>query len=110
MQEPHRGPDNTAAQNALEQWKKANLNYTTEGRSGNITYQSPDSTFSMWWEYAGGDALVIINIPTEQEWTSRTQLPLEWRDHILAFIAERVIRDRAGGRRYTIEGNFITIY
>lgn len=99
-----------SAQHALEQWKKATLTYTTEGRSGNITYQSPETTFSMWWEYAGGDALVIVNIPTEQEWTNRTQLPLEWREHLLALMAERIVRDRASGRRYTMEGNFITIY
>ncbi len=99
-----------SAQDALEQWKKATLTYTTEGRSGNVTYQSTETTFSMWWEYASGDALVIVNIPTEQEWTNRTQLPLEWRDHILAFIAERVVRDRASGRQYSIDENFITVY
>lgn len=26
-----------SAQDALEQWKKATLTYTTEGRSGNVT-------------------------------------------------------------------------
>jgi hypothetical protein len=110
MQEQHPPSPDTAAQNAFEQWKKATLQYTTEGRSGNITYQSPDSTFSMWWEYAGGDALVIVNIPNELDWPNRTQLPPEWRDHLLGWMAERIVRDRASGRRYTIDENFITIY
>jgi len=38
MQEQDPSPTHNTAQNALEQWKKATLTYTTEGRSG--TYQS----------------------------------------------------------------------
>jgi hypothetical protein len=73
----------------------ARIRYTSEGRSGYVYFESDDTSFDLWWEFAGGDALAIINIPTENTWEVQTKLPQEKRDAVLAFIAAQVIHDQA---------------
>lgn len=90
---------------------KPKLRITTEGRGGTIYYDSETSHFNMWWEFAGGNALVIIDIPSEQHWTARTQLPIEHRDIVLRYIGEQVVESQTGGRgSFTIGDNVLTIY
>ena len=90
---------------------KPKLRITTEGRGGTIYYDSETSHFNMWWEFAGGNALVIIDIPTEEHWTARTQLPFEQRDIVLRFIGEQVVESQTRGRGSFIIGtNVLTIY
>lgn len=89
----------------------ARIRYSSEGRSGNVYFESDETSFNLWWEFAGGDALAIINIPTEETWEVQTGLPLEKRDAVLAFIAAQVIQDQASGRgTYEVSDNFLTIY
>ncbi|HAD14715.1 MAG TPA: hypothetical protein DCF33_19990, partial [Saprospirales bacterium] len=38
------------------------LRYSDEGRGGTIWYEAGEKRFDMWWEFAGGDALVILDI------------------------------------------------
>jgi hypothetical protein len=84
---------------------------TSEGRSGTIHFENPQSTFSMWWEFAGAGALAIINIPSAAQWERTTQLPLAQRDDVLRIIGEYVVRTQASGRgRYEIDEQFITVY
>jgi hypothetical protein len=96
----------------LEKMKQATLRITTEGRGGTIYYDSETSHFNMWWEFAGGNALAIIAIPEEKNWTAVTQLPLEQRDTVLRFIGEQVVdRQTTGGRgSFIIGDNVLTIY
>jgi hypothetical protein len=90
---------------------KPTLRITTEGRGGTIYYDSETSHFSMWWEFAGGNALAIIDIPTEKKWTVVTQLPIEQRETVLRFIGEQVVEKETRGRGSFIIGeNVITIY
>ena len=105
----------------LEKMKQANwtipegkptLRITTEGRGGTIYYDSETSHFNMWWEFGGGNALAIIDIPTVKNWTAVTQLPVEQRDIVLHFIGEQVVdRQTTGGRgSFIIGDNVLTIY
>jgi hypothetical protein len=90
---------------------KPKLRITSEGRGGTIFYDSETSHFNMWWEFAGGNALVIIDIPTEQYWTARTQLPIEQRDIVLQYIGEQVVESQTRGRgSFIIGDNVLTIY
>ncbi|MBC7777581.1 MAG: hypothetical protein H7246_19260 [Phycisphaerae bacterium] len=87
------------------------LRYGDYGRGGTIYYESPDAHFDMWWEFAGGDALVIVDIPTPEKWEAITKLPLEQREKVLTFIGEQVIEDKNGGEGYFIIGeNVLTFY
>ncbi len=102
---------NEANKNWANPEGKPKLRITTEGRGGTIYYDSDTSHFNMWWEFAGGNALVIIDIPTKQHWTAKTQLPIEQRDIVLRFIGEQVVESQTKGRSSFIIGdNVLTIY
>lgn len=78
------------------------LRYVDMGRGGTIWFENRITRFDMWWEFAGGDALVIVDIPTPEQWETRTKLPLEQRESTLTFIGEQIVEDKISG-----EGSFI---
>jgi len=87
------------------------LRYGSQGRGGTIWFESDQASFSLWWEFGGGNALAVIEIPTEATWQSRTQLPLDQRDEVLQFIAEQIVQDQTfGDKQFEISDAFITIF
>lgn len=88
------------------------LAYSSDGRSGYVFYKSKEASFSMYYEFGGGDCVASINIPGEDEWRTATGQPLERRSEILDFIGRQIVQDQTtNGRGYfKIEGNFINIY
>ena len=90
----------------------AQIAYQSEGRSGSVIFAHAGTRFSMYYEFAGGNALAIIDIPTVKNWTARTGLPLHTRDPLLRFIAATVAHDQTTNHTgtYTISANAITIY
>ena len=74
-------------------------------------FESRETKFELWWEFAGGDALAIVEIPTETNWPATTNLPLEKRNDVLRFIGEQIVVDQTGGTGSFIIGeNVLTIY
>jgi len=96
------------------EWREKNapkVRYASEGRSGNVHYISSEATFDFWYEFAGGNALAIVDIPTEQQWTARTGTPVARRLRILNFIGEQIVRDQTSGDgSFKIDDNCLTIY
>ncbi len=89
----------------------AKLRYTSEGRGGTIWFENDQTQFDMWWEFGGGDALALIDIPSPEKWEERTKIPLEKREEVLNFIARQVVEDKTYGESaYLIGNNVITIY
>ncbi|MBI5917403.1 MAG: hypothetical protein HY842_18705 [Bacteroidetes bacterium] len=89
----------------------ARLRYESSGRGGTIYFENEDTTFDMWWEFAGGNALAIIGIPSSKHWVAQTKLPLEKREIVLQFIGEQVIEDQAAGMGYfEIDDGYLTIF
>ncbi|GAB2774089.1 hypothetical protein GCM10027275_16400 [Rhabdobacter roseus] len=87
------------------------LQYTENGRSGTITFSSPETTFDMWYEFAASPALVIIGIPTPQHWEAQTKTPLPTRAALLDQIAKQVIKDKVGSNGYHhVDDHTITIF
>lgn len=87
------------------------LRYSDEGRGGTIWYEAGEIQFDMWWEFAGGDALVILDIPTTEQWEARTGIPLLLRENVLHFIGEQVVEDKVSGTgSFIIGSNVITFY
>lgn len=87
------------------------LRYDDQGRGGTIWFESLDTTFSTWWEFAGGDALVIVAIPTEAQWEAETKLPLAKRMDTLTFIGEQIVADKiSSGGSFIIGENVLTFY
>jgi hypothetical protein len=87
------------------------VSYTSEGRSGKVHYRSTEASFDLWYEFAGGNALAIIDVPSPVEWEARTNTPLSRRDSILTFIGEQVVKDQTLEKgSFTIDDHFLTIY
>lgn len=86
------------------------LTYQEDGRSGYIFYREGATEFRMYWEFGGSKTLVIIDVPTEAQWTEQTRLPLERREEVLRYVAENVIRDKCSGRHdYRLEPDALLI-
>ncbi|UFH57015.1 hypothetical protein [Spirosoma sp. KNUC1025] len=96
--------------NPIQSGLQAQVRYTSEGRGGTVHYVSSEASFDMWYEFAGGNALAIIDIPPPEYWTARTQLPLSQREEILIFIGNQVVKDHAPGGSFTLSRNTLTIY
>ena len=87
------------------------LRYVDMGRGGTIYFESRLARFDLWWEFAGGEALVIVDIPTPEQWEARTKLPLAQRESTLTFIGEQIVEDKiSGGGSFIIGHNVLTFY
>jgi hypothetical protein len=87
------------------------VHIVSEGRGGTIYFENAHTRFSMWWEFAGGDALALINVPGVDNWEATTKLPLHERAGVLRAIGEHVVRTQTSGRgRYVVDGEFMTVY
>ncbi len=87
------------------------LRYENDGRGGTVWFENYDTRFSMWWEFAGGDALVILAVPAPAQWEAETQLPLSSRTETLTFIGEQIVADHISeGGSFIIGENVVTFY
>jgi hypothetical protein len=89
-----------------------NLRYSDYGRGGTVYYESPEGKFDMWWEFGGGKAVVILDIPKEENWEAVTKIPLSKRVEVLTCIAEQIMEDKmsSSNASFVIGENVITFY
>jgi hypothetical protein len=85
------------------------VEYTQDGRGGSIFYMEEDVKITFDWEFAGGNAVVIILIPEEKYWENATKTPLSRRIEILSNLSRQVIKDQAPGCDFIIYSNTISI-
>jgi hypothetical protein len=78
------------------------VGYTSKGRSGTVIFYRNDLTLNFPFEFGGGETLAVIEVPTPEAWEKETRLPLVERQHILEFVAKRIIRDQASKCKYLI--------
>lgn len=87
------------------------LRYSQDGRGGTIYYNSPETNFEMWFEFALSPAIVDIGIPEPRYWVGQTKTPLSQREATLQFIGEQVVNDKLSGEGYfRYNDNIMTIY
>ena len=87
------------------------VRYTDSGRSGTVHYISKEATLDLSYEFAGGNALAIIDIPKPQNWEAATKTPLSKRDSILNFIGRQVVEDQTQGNgSFEFDEDVLTIY
>ncbi|HEV7732006.1 MAG TPA: hypothetical protein VGR62_07585, partial [Candidatus Binatia bacterium] len=88
------------------------LSYSSDGRGGHVHYQSHDASFTLYYEFGGGDCVASIDLPSPTAWRRHTGLPLERRDEVVRWIGQRVVHDQTTGGtgRFEIEGNWLNIY
>lgn len=90
--------------------KGSAVRFIDEGPSGRVVYEGEEGSFSLYWEFGGGDVLVIISMPTPEKWEAQTKISLEKRLPLLNLIGSEAIRQKNGGRgRYEIQENCILI-
>lgn len=87
------------------------LRYENSGRGGTVHFANDHVTFDMWWEFAGGGAIAIVDIPTKEHWQQRTHLALDERDRVIEFIGDQILKDQLSGSGYFVVGEaHITFY
>lgn len=86
------------------------LEYLNKGRGGYVVYKDGEGEIQMYFEFGGGHCVAIIDVPSETNWTATTRRPLEERQAILAFVAERAIRDQVPGGYYKLSEHSIEIF
>ncbi|MEO6037105.1 MAG: hypothetical protein ABIQ93_01750 [Saprospiraceae bacterium] len=91
---------------SLEAW----LNYEESGRSGYVIFNYGKTSHRFSYEFGGGTALVVIDIPTASQWEAHTGLSLSDREAVLEFIGAQVAADKAPEYQYRIENQEIVIY
>jgi hypothetical protein len=84
---------------------------TEAGRSGDVRYTEDGSTFTGWWEFAGGDAVAIVHMGSSQAWDTQHAWAAGRRAAILRRVADEVVRQKARGCTAQIDedGGWITL-
>ena len=85
------------------------LEYINQGRGGYVVYKDGQSLIKLFFEYGGGNCVAIIYVPTIDEWTTKTNLPIADRQTILTFVAEQAIKDQAPKSYYELPDTCIEI-
>lgn len=94
------------------EFAEARIGYQSEGRGGYVVFAHRATRFSMYYEFAGGDALAVIDVPSAAHWTRQTGLPLDTREPLLHFIGATVAYDQTADHagRYKLGSSTLTIY
>lgn len=93
----------------MENMFSRKLHYTSSGRSGTVTYSEGNRSLILYYELGGGDCIAIIDIPPENTWESSTGFPLDRRNDIILFVAERACADQAPHGHYQIEPDAVLL-
>ncbi len=86
------------------------IKYLGNGRSGQVLYEGRGASFTMYYEFGGGNVVASISIPDEQHWNKETGLAPDHREEVLNFIGTQVVKDQTKQGSYKIEGNWLVIY
>ena len=84
--------------------------YSNQGREGYVTYQDHISSFTMYFEFGGGNCVAIISVPTEKDWGKLTGRRIEERTEILNFIAKQTLNDQVRNGYFNITDNSIELF
>lgn len=95
----------------LQGMNNAKVTITEDGRSGTVSYTEDGRTISGWWEFAGGDAIAMVNMGSESGWRLQHPWAMDRRAEILRFVGEEVVRQKASGCKAEIDlaGGWINI-
>ena len=83
--------------------------YFNEGRGGHILYTNNGQTIKFEFDFGAGNCVVIIYIPTIERWENETKTNISYRQEILNFLCQQVIKDQARGCDYIITDTSIEV-
>lgn len=87
-----------------------NIKYQSDGPSGHVIYDDGRHQFKMYYEFGGGDCVVIVFIPTLVAWETTTGISINDRDLVLDSIASQVLKDQVPNGSYKISDRYIEFY
>ena len=88
------------------------IEFREGGRSGYVIAFFGKNTVTGYYEFCGGDALVSIHIPNQQNWEKSTGIPITERTLTLELLAKAITKEKfaASDVSYIIDDQFITFY
>jgi hypothetical protein len=90
----------------------AHVGFDLPGRDGHVIFYREDLVlrWACTWSFGSADEVIaVIRIPPADKWEAEARMPLRDRDEVLAFVARRVVRDRAPGCTFQVNENEILI-
>ena len=86
------------------------LEYSEQGRDGYVIYKDEISTLKFYYEFGGGNCVVIISVPSASKWESQTKRSLSERETILKFVGEQATKDQVKNGYYQLKEGWIEIF
>ncbi len=78
------------------------VDITENGRSGSVVYREPAGSLAFYWEFGGGDVVVIIQVSDDSAWKSAPTWLAGRKAEVLRFVADETIRQKAPSCRAEI--------
>lgn len=91
------------ANKELERKFSRRVEYEGNLRAGSVIYIDSESRIEFYNEMGGGNCMVYIDIPAEEQWEEATKTPLSRRSEILEFVAATVQAQQASNCYYEIK-------
>lgn len=82
----------------------------TSGRCGVVSVTLGKMKAEFVWEYGGGNCLVFVIVPSDDEWNSTYPLRKYKKYELLDALARELVRMECPGAPYEVSSDAITIY
>ena len=80
------------------------------GQHGYVFYHEGAHELPLYWEYGGGEVIVIVGFAEPDKFALRHPWAVERRREILERVAEELVRQQAPGCRFEIDEPSLCIY
>ena len=92
--------------------RKFNRRIEYEGnlRAGTVIYTDIDTRIEFYNEMGGGNCMVYITVPVENQWEEQTKTSLSRRKDILEYVAAAVHSQQASNCYFEIKEDAISFY
>ncbi len=94
----------------LERKFSRRVEYKGNQRAGSVIYTDKDTRIEFGNEMGGGNCMVYLTIPTEEQWEAATKTDLSRRKEILEYVAAAVQAQQASNCYFEIKENEIGFY
>lgn len=85
------------------------LSYESHGRTGAVILHLGKKTCKFWHDIGSGNALIVLDVPTEADWETQTGIPLAQRRAVLEFIGSQLAMSEVYDCSYQIKADTIVI-
>jgi hypothetical protein len=94
-------------ENSVQTWS---LECKPFGQSGYVFYHEGSRELPLYWEYGGGDTIVVVRVEEPEKLGARFPWVVGRERVILERIAQELVRQQAPGARTEIDEKDLAIY